>query len=125
MGVLFLLAEPHLLGWNVSLSKCIAAEIAIVNNFVWNDLWTFRDLGARGNNVYSRGQRFLRFNLICLIGMAVSVGMLNLQTKVLHLNLYFANLVAILVASLWNFWMNLKFGWRGLIGLDRSCLRRG
>jgi dolichol-phosphate mannosyltransferase len=42
--VLYLLASPTMLGWNLSLSKAIAAEVALVNNFVWNELWTFRDL---------------------------------------------------------------------------------
>src|SRR5438067_1597346 len=44
MGVLYLLADPSTLGWNLTLSKVIAAEVAIFNNFLWNELWTFRDV---------------------------------------------------------------------------------
>ena len=43
MGLLFVFADPRMLGWGLSISKTLAAEAAIVNNFVWNDLWTFRD----------------------------------------------------------------------------------
>jgi dolichol-phosphate mannosyltransferase len=42
MGVLFLLADPRCLGLNITLSKICAAEAAMINNFVWNELWTFR-----------------------------------------------------------------------------------
>jgi dolichol-phosphate mannosyltransferase len=42
MGMLFLLADPRTLGWGLSLSKTLAAETAIVNNFIWNDVWTSR-----------------------------------------------------------------------------------
>ena len=46
MGLIWLLASPAMLGWNLTLSKVIAAEVAIFNNFFWNDVWTFRDLGS-------------------------------------------------------------------------------
>ena len=48
MGVLHLLAAPALRALNLSLSKAVAAEVALVNNFTWNDLWTFRGLDAAG-----------------------------------------------------------------------------
>jgi hypothetical protein len=45
MGVLFLLADPRCLGIGVIASKIIAAETALANNFLWNELWTFRPSG--------------------------------------------------------------------------------
>jgi dolichol-phosphate mannosyltransferase len=111
MTVLFLLADPRTLGWNLSLSKAIAAEIAIFNNFIWNDLWTFRDLSADQAGWRSRSNRFGRFNLICLAGIALNIIILNIEVHSLHMNVYLANLAAIFLVSLWNFGMNLKFGW--------------
>jgi dolichol-phosphate mannosyltransferase len=111
MAILFLLADPRMLGWGLSLSKSVAAETAIVNNFLWNDLWTFRDLAAGQANWRGRLQRFGKFNLICLAGIGLNVVLLNAQVRLLQMNLYAANLTAILLVSLWNFWMNLKFGW--------------
>lgn len=46
--VLYLLHDPSRLGWPLLLSKFIAAEVAILNNFVFNEFWTFGDL-ARGS----------------------------------------------------------------------------
>ncbi len=111
MGMLFLLADPRMLGWALTVSKMFAAETAIANNFIWNDRWTFQDIAARQNGWGERTRRFGRFNLICLAGIGISVLLLDGQVHFLHLNIYLANMVAIFVASLWNFWMNLKFGW--------------
>lgn len=111
MGILFLLADPRMLGWTLTLSKMCAAETAIVNNFIWNERWTFQDLAARESGWSARMRRFGRFNLICLAGIGISILLLDGQVYFLHLNVYLANLVAIFLASLWNFWMNLKFGW--------------
>src|SRR5437762_14083722 len=79
MSIIGLLASPYMLGWNLSLSKAIAAEVAIINNFVWNDVWTFRGLAGSGNIQPERLGRFGRFNLICVAGIGLSVVLLNIQ----------------------------------------------
>src|SRR5256885_17093886 len=52
MGVLFLLADPRMLGWNVTISKLCAAEIALLSNFTWNELWTFKSLVANRSHLH-------------------------------------------------------------------------
>jgi hypothetical protein len=42
MVVLYLAGSSECLGLDQTLSKVIAAEVAMVNNFLWNDTWTFR-----------------------------------------------------------------------------------
>ena len=113
MGIIWLLASPSMLGWNLSLSKVIAAEVAIINNFVWNDVWTFCGLAAGANAWLERVVRFAKFNLICVAGIGLSVLLLNLQVYWLGINLYLANFIAIVSVSVWNFFMNLRFGWTG------------
>jgi dolichol-phosphate mannosyltransferase len=46
MAIFYLLSDASTLGWGLTRSKIIAAEVAVLNNFLWNDLWTFRDLAA-------------------------------------------------------------------------------
>ena len=111
MGVLHLLVSPAMLGGNISASKVIAAEAAIFNNFVWNDRWTFRGVTAGRNTPRQRLIRFLKFNLICASGIGLSVLLLNVQVHGLGLNLYLANLIAIVLVSFWNFFLNAWFGW--------------
>lgn len=171
MALLHVLASPALLGWNLSLSKALAAEAGLVNNFIWNELWTFRDLaqggsaparlgvgenqrravaGARlnplngfngvdrtrwadcdgrssmappehssarrGSSLGARARRFVKFNLICTAGIGLSVLLLNAQVYGLGWNVYVSNFLAIVLVSLWNFWLNWKFGWGGSSG---------
>jgi len=139
MSLLHVLASPSCLGWNLSLSKALAAEAALLNNFVWNEVWTFRDLAERGDRRASgtavragaeggaaawrvwrgRLRRLIRFNVICLAGIGLSVVLLNLQVHGLGWNVYLSNFNAIVLVSVWNFWMNLRFGWGGGTGTLR------
>jgi dolichol-phosphate mannosyltransferase len=112
-AVLPVLASPALLGWNLSVSKAIAAEIGLVNNFVWNELWTFRVLAANQRLWRHRLVRFFKFNLICTAGIGLSVLLLNVQVHGLGLNIYLANFIAIVLVRVWNFFLNLRFGWKG------------
>jgi len=111
MSILWLLADPNMLDWNLTLSKVIAAEVAILNNFLWNDIWTFRGLGGERNVSYQRLLRFSKFNLICVVGIVLSVLLLNAQVYWLHIHVYIANFISIVLVSAWNFVMNLRFGW--------------
>ena len=112
MGLLFLLSDPTMLGWGLTRSKLIAAEMAIVNNFLWNDAWTFGDLSAQQRGTLARLRRFAKFQVICSAGVLINVALLNLQFNVLHMNRYLANAVAIAVVTGWNYWLNLKLSWR-------------
>lgn len=112
MGLLFLLSDPTMLGWGLTRSKLIAAEMAILNNFWWNDLWTFRDLSAQQRGMKARLRRLGKFQLICLAGVAINTILLNLQFNLLGMNRYIANAVAIAAVTGWNFWLNLKISWR-------------
>ncbi|TMB04111.1 MAG: glycosyltransferase [Deltaproteobacteria bacterium] len=111
MALLFLFADPRALGWGLTQGKILAAEAAIINNFIWNDSWTFRDVARQLGGGAARLKRFARFNLICAMGLALSVLLLALQVDVLGVNRYFANAVAIALVTAWNFWMNEAFSW--------------
>jgi dolichol-phosphate mannosyltransferase len=111
MAMFFVLSDPRMLHLDVAIGKAIAAETAILNNFIWNDLWTFRRSSSEQDTWAARGARFLKFNLICLAGIAISIGLLKAQVRLLHVNMYPANLIAIFLVSVWNFGMSAKFGW--------------
>ena len=112
MTVLFILSDPSMLALGLTRSKILAAETAIVNNFIWNDSWTFGDISKTQTSWNARIKRFLKFNLICLMGLMLNVLLLNLFFNVFGMNRYLANLLAIAMVTLWNFWINLKLSWR-------------
>ncbi|BAZ28105.1 GtrA family protein [Cylindrospermum sp. NIES-4074] len=112
MAMLYLLSDPATLALPLTRSKIIAGEIAIFNNFLWNDAWTFADVSMRQQEGHQRLKRFFKFNIICLAGLVLNVLVLNLVFNFLIPNRYIANLIAIAIATIWNFWVNLKLSWR-------------
>ncbi|MEA5625999.1 glycosyltransferase [Nostoc sp. UHCC 0251] len=93
-------------------STILSAGVAIVNNFLWNDLWTFGDISQRQPDPRQRFKRFLKFSAVCLAGVILQALIINFLYNVLEINEYLAKLIAIAVATIWNFWINLKLSWR-------------
>ncbi len=110
MGVFYLLRT--VLGLGLTRSAIFSAEVAIINNFLWNDLWTFGDISKRQPGKRQRLKRLLKFNVICLIGLIMNVLLVNLLFNVFGMNEYLAKLIAIAAVTLWNFWINMKLSWR-------------
>lgn len=112
MAVLYLLSDASTLALPLTRSKIIAGEVAIFNNFLWNDAWTFADVSMQQKGWKQRIKRFFKFNVVCLAGLVINVLVLNIVYNFLIRNQYIANLIAIAVATIWNFWVNLKLSWR-------------
>jgi dolichol-phosphate mannosyltransferase len=71
MGVLYLLAVW--LGWNLALSKVCAAEAALLNNLIWNEVWTFRATRPGEGTGAGLLLRLWRFHVICGAGIGLAV----------------------------------------------------
>lgn len=110
MGVFYLLYT--VLGLALTRSAILSAEVAIFNNFIWNDLWTFGDISSHQKGMRKRVKRFLKFNLICLWGLILNVLIVNLLFNVFGVNAYVSKIIAIAIVTFWNFWLNLKLSWR-------------
>lgn len=125
----YLLRE--LIGLPLYPSTVLSIEAAIINNFLWNDAWTFADLAQKQKGWGARLQRFAKFNAVCVIGAILQIGIMALilaipMTEQIPIfigqftaadwadnaNEYFAKVVAIAIVTLWNFWINLKLSWR-------------
>ena len=91
------------LGWGFTRSSAIATEVAIIGNYLGNELWTFhhRKLSLR---------RLLQFNLTMLIGAAVQVGSATLLKEFMPYLL--AQALGIAIGSLLNFAFNFGWTWR-------------
>ncbi|GAB4542307.1 MAG: glycosyltransferase [Pleurocapsa sp.] len=110
MGIFYILRTVLALG--LTRSTMLSSEIAIINNFIWNDLWTFGDISRGQKGWGKRLKRLLKFNLICLSGLILNVLVVNFLFNVLGVNEYLAKLIAIAAVTFWNFWFNLKLSWR-------------
>jgi len=103
LALLILFQWAHL---PLVVASALATELAIVNNFCWNDHWTF-------GRTHLSLSRFVKFNLVSLAGLAITV--CTLWILVNHLGLYYlaANLLGIALATAWNFAANSFWTWGG------------
>ncbi|MGQ9837083.1 MAG: glycosyltransferase [Cyanobacteriota bacterium] len=111
-ALLYLLHDPSNLGWGLMASKLISSEVAILNNFLWNDLWTFRNVTKLQPGALNRLKRLIKFNIICLIGLLLNSLLLILLSEKLGIHYLLANLIAIGIVVFWNFYLNSKLSWR-------------
>jgi dolichol-phosphate mannosyltransferase len=100
------------LNLGIARSTMLSAEVAVINNFLWNDLWTFGDISRQQPKRRQRLKRFLKFNTICLMGIILQALLVSLMHDMLHLNEFVAKPIAIAIVTFWNFWINLKLSWR-------------
>lgn len=107
---LFLLADPATLHINQVAAKILAAEVAMLSNFHWNNRFTFQV-----KNVQNRGKaywfRFIKYNVVSTGGLILSLFTLH-YCRQLGINLYLSNLIAIGSATAWNFTGSLLFTWK-------------
>jgi dolichol-phosphate mannosyltransferase len=107
-GVAVNLAVLHLLfgmlHWTAFLASALAVEVSVVSNFFWNNRWTFQqaDVSPR---------RFVRFNLASLGGLAITSGVFTLLLGNTPLPYVAADLIAIAVATAWNFGASVLWTW--------------
>jgi putative flippase GtrA len=102
----------RLLGLALTPSAILSTEIAIVNNFLWNDVWTFGDVSVPHQLGIQRLQRFFKFNLICFFGLILNILIVNFLVYKFWMNEYMAKLVAISCVTFWNFGINLRLNWQ-------------
>jgi dolichol-phosphate mannosyltransferase len=111
-SLLYVLHDPSMVNAPLLLSNLVSSELAIINNFCWNDLWTFRSLSITQPGWKNRLKRLLKFNLVCLVGVALNTGLLLVFEKGLRIHYLIAKFMAVVLVTFWNFFINLKLSWR-------------
>ncbi len=86
----------------------IGIEASIISNFILNDTFTFA-MRRAGKSFLGR---FLKFNLICLVGAGIQWGLFMLFTRVFGVYDLLSNFIGIVVAFLWNYFVNRNWTWK-------------
>ncbi|MDD2472586.1 MULTISPECIES: glycosyltransferase family 2 protein [unclassified Methanoculleus] len=108
MGLLYVLTGVA--GLYYLISAAIAIELSIVNNFIWDDLWTF---GAAGDLRLERKiQRFGSFQAVSMGGLVINMSVLYLLADFFGIYYLIANLVGIFLAFAWNYGVNRHYTWK-------------
>lgn len=109
MAIFYCLLSQNVFG--ITVSKMIAAEVAIINNFVWNRVWTFKDT-KRPESLRQILFSLMRFNVICVFGVGLSILLIHSQIKLIEMSPHIANFIAIVCVSVWNFALSSRYGFR-------------
>ena len=107
MGLLYALTE--IAGLYYLVSAAIAIELSIVNNFIWNDVWTFKSAGDL--RFERKVQRFASFQAVSVGGLAINMVVLYLLADIAGVYYLVANLAGILIAFAWNYGVNRHYTW--------------
>jgi dolichol-phosphate mannosyltransferase len=95
-----------LVGLPFLVASAVSVELAITNNFVWNDVWTFARSGG------TRLGRFAKYNTIALIGLIVTTVTAWALVNLIGVPYLVANLLGIGLAALCNFAASTLWAWR-------------
>ncbi len=107
MGLLWLLTT-YVFGERLyMLSAIISIEASIINNFYWNDVWTF------GDRRVSDGwfMRLLKFHGSRLLGMITNLAVLYILTDIAGLYYLLSNIIAIGAGTLVNYLTSDRWVW--------------
>lgn len=108
LGILFLLVEFFSL--NKDLASPVAIEISILNNFLWNDLWTFgSDERSKTSGMW---HRLFAFNAVSVGGAAINYAIFLVLSSWFSVYYLIAQLTGILIAFIWNFLVNRRVTWK-------------
>ena len=86
----------------LNLSLALAIFIATISNFTWNRRWTWHDRKALRSVPIA--VQFGQYALACWVGTAIQIALTNLFALFMHYLV--ANLIAVVIASLFNFVAN-------------------
>lgn len=94
-----------------SIAKLISFIVAVINSYIWNTIWTFKEeykktISGKSAGVNKRGVIFIRFVVVSLIGWGVNY----LAFKLTISKITQPDIIALIIASgaavIWNFFAN-------------------
>lgn len=97
--IVFYLLVKYLSLWYI-FSAIISFLVAVTNNYFLNKKWTFA-MAVRSS--------YLRFVFVSLTGLGINIIVLFLLVEYLKINYLFAQLIAIGIAAIWNFYNSQRF----------------
>jgi dolichol-phosphate mannosyltransferase len=93
------------------LSSPLAIELSILNNFILNDLWTWRDRRKPGKLNYFK--RMVQYHIsVSVSAVIANIFLLWFLTEIFHLYYLFSNLLGIVAGTLLNYFINDRWTFR-------------
>ena len=92
-------------------SSFLAIELSIMNNFILNELWTWRDRKSSGRLNYLK--RMVQYHIsVSISAILANIFLLWFLTEFFHLYYLFSNLFGIAAGVLLNYFINDRWTFR-------------
>ena len=91
------------------LSLALAILVAMLSNYLVNNMWTFRDRALNGMALI---MGFLRFLVVSGVGAFINHSVTIRFSDMTDLSLTYSMLVGIIIATTWNYHLNRGITWR-------------
>ena len=85
-------------------------QISILTNFMFNEFWTFSDRRTPGLKSFLI--RAVKFNLVSQVGWGINISVYYVALNFAGIYYIVSQIIAIAVATMWNFFSNLIWTWR-------------
>lgn len=95
-----------ILGIHLYVSVVLSFLLAVINNFVLNKIWTFRN---RSNKVR---RQFAKFFIVSSIGLGLTLLCMYIMTDLMHIHYIVSKVITSLVVLSWNFLGNKHWTFR-------------
>lgn len=89
-------------------------SMGIINSFVLNKLWTFNDKKEKANTI----SQFVKFVIINLISLGISLVGLNILSNKLYINVYVSKVIVTLFLQVFNYVVYKVFIFKGKDGRE-------
>jgi len=99
------------LHWPTMIAASAGVGLAIVSNFIWNDLFTFWETRKVDPGMKATFRRFVLFTLFSLGGAVINIAALAFLLRI-KMPLLPAVAIGIILAGAFNFVANANFSWR-------------
>lgn len=99
--------------FNVDVAYLVALEVSIISNFTLNHLFTFKFVRkTRSRNALELLGKLVRYNLVSVGGIAISLLIFAAAYHGLGWNYLLADALGIVAAMSWNYWLSVRLVWR-------------
>lgn len=90
-------------------SGMISAEIAVLNNFIWNDRWTFQDRTRTSNQ--SLPNRFIKFHISRYSGLIIGFIFFAFLTEIMKIHYLYANVSSVMMILAYDYLTSKGWVW--------------
>jgi len=106
VNLLTLTVLHNVLGVPGSVALITGIGLAMVTNFFLNNFWTFKGRGKEG-----LASKLMKFSFTCSVGALINYSVAMVFIWLLFPQIQLADLIGIVAATLWNYWINKKWTW--------------